>query len=191
MQYGSRPQISLDLILILITINIALYVVVVISPEWGNALAIEAGNIWSKPWTLLTSMFVHASIFHIFANMLALFFFGSYLLRIMGSRQFLITYFGGGLLGSILFGLLGPSGQLAVGASGAIFALGGALAILQPNLKVFIIPIPVPMPLWIAVIGGFVVLSFLPFVAWEAHLGGIIFGLVSGYLFKNRARRYF
>jgi membrane associated rhomboid family serine protease len=76
-----------------------------------------------------------------------------------------------------------------VGASGAIFALGGALAMLRPKLPVLVFPIPVPMPLWIAVIGSFVVLSFIPSVAWQAHLGGLIVGLVAGYFFRRRERR--
>jgi membrane associated rhomboid family serine protease len=46
------------------------------------------------------------------------------------------------------------------------------------------------MPLWIAILGGFVLLSLLRFVAWEAHLGGLVFGALAGYLFKSR-RRYF
>jgi membrane associated rhomboid family serine protease len=58
-----------------------------------------------------------------------------------------------------------------------------------PNLKVLVFPVPVPMPLWVAIIGGFLVLSLLPFVAWEAHLGGLAFGALAGYLFKSR-RRY-
>ncbi|MDD4898888.1 MAG: rhomboid family intramembrane serine protease, partial [Methanocellales archaeon] len=76
--------------------------------------------------------------------------------------------------------------SIAVGASGAIFALGGTLSVLRPNLKVFIIPFPIPIPLWIAVIGGFLVLSLMPSISWQAHLGGLIAGLVFGYYFKNK-----
>jgi membrane associated rhomboid family serine protease len=42
----------------------------------------------------------------------------------------------------------------------------------------------------VAVIGGFVILSFLPLVAWQAHLGGLVFGLIAGYIFRRR-ERYF
>jgi membrane associated rhomboid family serine protease len=123
--------------------------------------------------------------------MLTLYFFGSYLSRLVGDRRFLITYFGGGILGNILFILLGPLFSIAIGASGAVFALGGALTVMRPRLTVFVFPIPAPIPLWAAVIGGFVILSFIPFVAWQAHLGGLVFGLIIGYFFRKRERYFF
>ncbi len=99
--------------------------------------------------------------------------------------KFLIVYFGGGILGNILFVLLAPSFHIAVGASGAIFALGGALSVMRPKLRVFIFPIPVPIPLWVAVIGGFLIISLFPHVAWQAHLGGLVFGLIAGYSLRR------
>jgi len=89
------------------------------------------------------------------------FFFGSTLSNIIGSRRMLIIYFLGGLIGGAFFVLLAPSLYMAVGASGAIFALGGALAVLRPKLPVMIFPIPAPMPLWVATIIIFLILSFL------------------------------
>ena len=86
--------------------------------------------------------------------------------------------------------LLGSPFALVVGASGAVFALGGTLAVLTPKLRVIVFPIPVPMPLWVAVIGGFVVMSFFPNVAWQGHLGGLVFGLIAGYFFRRRERRF-
>jgi len=78
----------------------------------------------------------------------------------------LIVYFAGGILGNILYILLREPLSVAVGASGSVFALGGALTMMRPKLSVLVFPIPVPLPLWVAVIGGFLILSFLPFVAW-------------------------
>ena len=61
----------------------------------------------------------------------------------------------------------------------------------RPKLRVFVFPIPVPLPLWAAVIGGFLIISFFPNVAWQAHLGGLAFGLTIGYFFKKRPRLFF
>jgi len=146
-----------------------------------------------RPWTILTSMFLHAgfeNFWHIFANMFTLYFFGTYLSRLVGERKFLLVYFAGGLLGSIFYIILGTPFIPAVGASGAVFAIAGALTVMAPKLRVLLWGI-IPMHLWVAVLGGFAILSFMPFVAWQAHLGGLLFGLVAGYFFKKKMRYYF
>ena len=135
-------------------------------------------------------MFAHAGIWHILANMLTLYFFGSYLMRLVGERNFFIVYFLGGILGNVFYLVLANPFSVAVGASGAVFAVAGALTLLAPRQRVFIFPIPVPIPLWVAVIGGFLILSFMPLVAWQAHLGGLVFGLIMGYFFRRRQRRF-
>jgi membrane associated rhomboid family serine protease len=102
-----------------------------------------------------------------------------------------IVYFVGGICGNLLYLFLGDNYSIAVGASGAIFALGGAMAVMRPNLRVIVFPIFVPIPLWVAVIGGFVLLSFFSSIAWEAHLGGLLVGLAAGYMFRRRGRYYY
>lgn len=196
MAYRSYRGASLNPIFVIIGINLLLFLPTIVSQEIREELIINFG-LWSKgtfldyPWGIVTNMFIHNGYFHILANMITLYFFGSYLYRLLGGGRFLILYFGGGILGSVFFILLAQPVSLAIGASGAIFALGGALSVMRPNLRVFIFPIPVPLPLWVAVIGGFFLLSLFPFVAWQAHLGGLAFGLIAGYLFKKRTGYYF
>jgi membrane associated rhomboid family serine protease len=184
-------------ILILISINVGVAIATSISSGliYDLGLYSPAELFLDYPWGLFTSMFVHDGLFHLFANMITLYFFGSFLNRLIGNGRFLLIYLGGGIVGGVFFVLLGTllnpdTSALAVGASGAVFALGGALTVMMPRLKVFIFPIPVPIPLWVAVIGGFVIISFLPYIAWEAHLGGLLFGLVVGYIFKGKGRYY-
>ena len=121
--------------------------------------------------------------------MISLFFLGRFLLQLVGEERFLLVYFLGGIVGNILFILLAPPFAVGVGASGAVFALGGALAVIAPKLKVFIIPIPVPIPLWVAIL-IFLLISFVPGIAWQAHLGGLLLGLGAGYYFRKK-RIYF
>ncbi|MFH1031482.1 MAG: rhomboid family intramembrane serine protease [Chloroflexota bacterium] len=149
-------------------------------------LGLSTATFSQKPWTIITSMFVHDGFNHIFFNMFTLFFFGMYLVRLVGERNFLLIYFAGGILGGIFFLLILPPSVPAVGASGAIYSLGGALAVLRPKLPVFIFPFPVPIPLWIAVIGGALIIS--PGIAWQAHLGGLVLGLAAGYYLKQSGR---
>jgi len=121
--------------------------------------------------------------------MISLYFLGSFLIRLIGEKKFLMVYFLGGIVGGLFYVFVRPPPIPAVGASGAIFALGGALAIMAPKLPVFMFFIPVPVPLWIAII-VFLLISFIPGIAWQAHLGGLILGLIAGYRFKKK-RAYF
>jgi len=192
MYYRQRPT-GLDPLLTIITVTVAIYLVSIFTPQIISSFGLQPASFLERPWTLVTHMFIHGDIFHIMFNMLALYFFGGYLLRLVSNRDFLIIYFGGGIIGGLVYVLLGTLGNplvIAIGASGAVFALGGSLAILTPNIRVYIIPIPVPLPLWVAVIGGFAILSFLPGIAWQGHLGGLLFGLGAGYLIRNRRRYY-
>lgn len=181
----------------LIAINLLMFVATIIihrtNPNFMYyTFGLSQVTFLDRPWTLVTSMFIHAGVWHILANMVTLYFFGSYLNRLLGTGKFLIIYFAGGILGSIVYLLLAPSYSIAIGASGAIFALGGVLAVMRPRLRVIVFPIPAPLPLWIAIIGIFVVFSFLPNVAWQAHAGGLALGLVVGYIFRRRERyRYY
>jgi membrane associated rhomboid family serine protease len=173
-----------DPLLVLIGLNVVFFLLTTGSDALLIRLAISPATFLSEPWTAVTSMFVHAGLSHL----LALYFFGSYLIQIVGERQMLAVYFIGGIVGSLFFWLLGPSNGLAVGASGAIFALGGALAVLRPMTKVIIFPIPIPLPLWVAVIGGGLLISLAANVAWESHLGGLITGIAAGLVNRGRLR---
>jgi len=141
-----------------------------------------------RPWTIFTAMFIHAGFGHIFFNMITLFFFGSYLSRLVGSSWFAIVYFVGGIIGNLLFYLLGDTYSVAVGASGAVYAVAGALVMLVPNLKVYLYFI-LPMPLWVVILVFFVLGSIpgvIPGIAWQAHLGGLAVGLIAGYFFRRK-----
>lgn len=192
--FRSNQGFSLGPIGFLIVTNLILYIATSVSSRLGDLLAFHPDIFLERPWTIVTSMFVHApfpSIWHILANMITLYFFGSYLLRLVGERNFFILYFLGGIIGNVFYAFILTPPFLTVGASGAIFAVGGALAVMSPRLRVFIIPIPVPLPLWVAVIGGCLIISFFPHVAWQAHLGGLVFGLVTAYFFWRRQRRFY
>lgn len=189
----------MDTILIIILINVLVFVGVNIHPDYVNTLALTPADVWSHPWQIITSMFTHQEFLHILFNMWTLYFFGSAILQLLGNRRFWIIYMVGGILGSIFYILLAYAGTAlsfswlgninigAIGASGAIFALGGALAVLRPNMRVIFFPIPVPMPLWVAIVGSFVVLTLIPGVAWQAHFGGLAFGAAAGWYYKRHS----
>jgi uncharacterized protein len=173
-------------------INLLVFIATIVSNKVVFFLGLSPSTFLEQPWTIVTSMFTHGGLWHILVNMLMLYFYGSFLSQLIGNKSFLIIYFLGGLLGNIFYLLLSFNPySIVIGASGAVFALGGALAILTPKVKVYIFPIPVPMDLWIAVIGGFLILTLVPGIAWQAHLGGLVFGLLAGYYFRKRRRILF
>lgn len=188
--YGRYQGFRMDLILWLITINLLVFIGANLAAIMGRVslvslLGVQRASLSSQPWTIVTAMFLHVSFWHILANMLTLHFFGRYLVQLVGSRKFLWVYLIGGVMGNIFFVVIASPFATAIGASGAIFAAGGALAVLRPKTPVFIFPIPAPIPLIGAVIGGFIILSFFPGIAWEAHLGGLVVGLIAGYFFRR------
>jgi membrane associated rhomboid family serine protease len=195
-------SVSLNALWFLIALNVLIFVIEVViggypiikpNGEVTNEVVLFLGLrpalLSQQPWTIISSMFVHGSFGHILFNMISLYFLGSFFIRAAGEKSFLAVFFLGGLAGNILFALLANPFSTGIGASGAIFALGGALAIMVPRVPVFIFFIPVPVPLWVAII-IFFFLSFLPGIAWQAHVGGLLLGLVAGFIFKRRRRIY-
>jgi membrane associated rhomboid family serine protease len=149
-------------------------------------------------WTVFTYMFVHYDFFHILFNMFTLYFFGNFVISLIGDTGFLVTYFVGGIMGALMFLLLsylpmdyfqGTRYSVVIGASGAVYALGGLLMVMRPNTRVMTFPIPIPMPLWVAILIGFLLVSFNPGVAWQAHLGGVLYGAAVGYYYRIRESR--
>ncbi len=180
---------SLNAVWFLIAVNILVFIFTLVRPEAIYFLGLTPAYFLQQPWTLITNLFVHGGIGHIVVNMISLYFLGSFVLRLLGEKKFLLVYFVGGIVGNIFYLFLGPPLIPGVGASGAIFALGGVLAIMAPKLPVFMFFIPVPIPLWIAII-VFLLISFFPGIAWQAHLGGLLVGVVAGYYFRRRRTRY-
>jgi membrane associated rhomboid family serine protease len=194
--YRNPRSVNLTPLWVLISVNVLIFIATSVasgsflglSQSVIQQIGISRITFTSQPWTIVSAMFVHDGIYHILFNMIALYFYGMYVLTLVGEARFFLVYFIGGLIGNALFLLLAGPYSVAVGASGAIFALGGTLVMLAPRLKVIIFPIPIPMDLWIAII-LFALISLSPGVAWQAHAGGLITGLAAGYIFKLQTRR--
>ena len=201
MSYRSYRSDNIAPVLAIIILCFLVYIATIVAQMMGHnlipVLGLQTASFLQHPWTIVTNLFVHGSIWHILFNMITLYFFGTFLLRLLGTNTFLVIYFLGGIMGNIffmisaVFGILATPYTIVIGASGAIFALGGTLAVLTPRLRVYVFPIPAPIPLWAAVIGGFVLISFIGGVAWQGHLGGLVLGLIAGLVLRNRMRTPF
>jgi rhomboid protease GluP len=137
-------------------------------------------------YTILTSMYAHADLMHILFNVLGLAFIGMIFEQRIGTRPFIVLYLLSGLVGTLVFAAVNWSDLvLVVGASGAISGVLGAFARLYPNerMSMFIMFFPLPpMPIWV-IVGIFVFLQIVFLggqsnIAVEAHLGGLVAGVL-------------
>lgn len=178
-------------VLYIIAITIAAFFVDVLTSGLLSANFVLVPNlVLLKPWTLITSMFLHGGLIHLLFNMLGLFMFGPLLESKIGTKNFLILYFACGLLGNLGYIVTSGGGNIGVlGASGAIYGVLGALAILQPSLIVFVGF--VPLPIYFAAIFWFImeftygITGSQTGIANFAHLFGLIGGLALGKIYKR------
>jgi len=148
-----------------------------------DSFAFTPAYAFSQPWIFVTAIFLHANILHIFFNLFALVMFGSYFENKVSWKTYLLVFFLGGILGNVGYMLTASDPYTSgLGASGAIYGIMGALAVLAPTDTVFVYGIPMPMIIALFVWGGLEVFGvFVPSgdVASIAH----VFGLVSGVAF--------
>jgi len=183
-KYSMKSSPSMAIIVICV-ISFILQVI----PGYFEALMLIPGMIFARPWTLITHMFLHVGFFHLFFNMLVLFFFGPELERRAGKGAFLGVFFASGIIAALGYSL--TSSEPVVGASGAILGVFAALAVIAPEIKVYVYFIP--MKIWHALV-LFALVDFLflgsnDMVAHAAHLFGIIVGLFMGYRIRQQNKR--
>ena len=191
-----------------IAANVAVFLYQISLGQYQNSFVMHFGSIPDEItrgqdlFTLFTSMFLHGGWAHLLFNMLFLWIFADNIEAIIGSRRFLFFYIMGGLLAHALHIYFYPDSTIpTVGASGAISAVMGAYLVMFPSSKVkllfFVIPFRIPAYLFL----GFWIymqissgLSSLRMaegtvsVAYWAHIGGFIFGLVMGFIYRPHIR---
>lgn len=157
-------------------------------------------------YTLFTSIFLHGGWMHIIGNMLFLWVFADNIESTIGYVRFLLFYFGGGIVATFAHVYFNPYSQIpCVGASGAIAACLGAYIIMFPGSRIkvmfilllssFRVPAYVFLGIWMiqqtwAGIGSLqTVTGDVSGVAYWAHIGGFVFGLLAGIYFYPEAKK--
>ena len=192
-----------------IALNVAIFAYQIsLPPNMVESFILEYGSIPAETmagkdlFTLVTSMFLHGGYMHIIGNMLFLWVFADNIEATIGSSRFLMFYLLGGLAahaGHLFFNM--GSTVPTVGASGAISAVMGAYLVMFPGSRVklmffpfffirFRIPAFLFLGFWIyqQSISGMASISETASgggVAWWAHIGGFLFGVVAGFYYRN------
>lgn len=161
-------------------IGIAMFVVQLLVGT--NAVILDRSLVWQEPWRFVTAIFAHANMGHLLSNLFALGLFGLVLEGRIGPRHVLWLF----LISGLLINVFSPYPR-SLGASGAIFAVLGALVVLRPFMMVWVSGIPMPM-----IIAGIVWLAqdifgvFIPTnVGNIAHIAGLFFGIGAGLFWRK------
>lgn len=179
---------------ILLGVNAAFFLAVLVAGDrlvndlvlFGQAVAEPYGPVegvaQGQWYRLLSSMFLHQEIWHIAMNMLGLWFLGPPLEAALGRLRYSALYLLSGLGGSALTFLVSSPGQASLGASGAVFGLFGATAVLMRRLNYDMRPI-------LILLGINLVFTFTwQGISWQAHIGGLAVGAVIAYAMVHAPR---
>lgn len=195
----------------LILINVGVWVLILIldalfdlfNANFSNGilpwLAVPAslGKLITRPWTLLTYMFLHYDFWHILFNMLWLYWFGKIFLEYLNQRQLLSTYIFGGLAGAVLYILsfnIFPKFQdayldsMALGASASVMAVVVAISFYVPNYRIhllFIGPVRIYYIAVLSVLLDVIMIRSSNSGGHLAHIGGALWGLYYIYMLKR------
>lgn len=211
---GERvPLVTISLIVINVTIFIFESFLGSAAERWVYTFGVIPARLtqnWLNPvsWLpLVTAMFLHGGWAHLIGNMLYLWIFGDNVEDRMGRGRFIVFYLLSGVLAGLAQVLAAPRARIpAIGASGAIAGVLGAYLLLFPRARVRTL---VPLPFWLSVIsipapvvlGGWFVIQFFNGlaslevtmqtggVAWWAHIGGFVAGMVLMPVFRQKIQR--
>lgn len=172
--------------MILIGLNVIAFLLSLAFPDIAGQYVQDNNAILKgEYWRLLTAMFLHTGIIHIAFNMLSLYFVGSGVEMLFGKWRYLVIYLLSGIAGGILFLFTVPGGD-AVGASGAIFGIFGALGVFYiMNRRALG---GAGLNNWIFWIVLNLAFGLVPgsTIALTAHIGGLIAGMILGFLLLPR-----
>ena len=171
---------------LLIGINVGIFIIINLFLKeqhidlfWQDNEKVLSGEYWR----LLTSVFLHADMKHLFYNMVGLLLFGATLEQFLSKSYTLIIFLISGLIGSIFSLILNPVNTISLGASGAVFGLMGFsfIVLSRQDKRIFLYGL---FYLFFAINN-----SFAPGIGTWAHIFGLIAGIIFGFIYiKNKSK---
>lgn len=152
----------------------------------GELVGIAVG----QTWRLFTAMFLHAGLLHLLFNMYALWIFGAFMEAELGRTRFALVYFLTGLAASAAsYAFMGDPRTVAVGASGAVFGVFGALVAFNWKRRHTALGAArLRSAIFILLINAFIGFSSGGAIDWRAHAGGFVAGLLMGFAAEGFGR---
>lgn len=181
---------KLTLFLISVMIIVFAYELTADTQKFFDTYGFSGANALSRPYVLITSIFVHGDIAHLLSNIFAMLVFSSVAESELGRARTLAIFIAGAIAGDMFSLLVYPFDAVSVGASGGIFALIGTAILVKPvDLSMY--PFIVPMPL--ALIGMFYAVYNLyglffdagSSISYAGHFGGLAVGLYAGFKLRG------
>jgi membrane associated rhomboid family serine protease len=202
--YFKTPPVVKNLLIINCLVYLAVTLIDGVNHFCAEYLQLWWTNAYNAPefhsYQLISYMFLHAGLGHLFGNMFALWMFGRTLEYEIGSKRFLIYYLVCGVGAALIqMGIASIFNEdlTLLGASGAVMGLLLAFGLMHPNNMIYIMPLPFPIKAkWFVI--GYAVLELLlgssglhTGVAHFAHIGGMLWGLVLLLVWKKQGKIYF
>jgi len=196
--FGNVPQVTKNLLIV----NLIVFVATLVNEKaiFANFALFYPLSHNFHAWQFVTYMFVHGGLWHLIFNMYALFIFGSVIENVIGSKKFGVFYFVCGIgAAAINVGVqtLTHSYAPVVGASGAIYGILIAYAMLFPTARLTLIfpPISLSAKTWVIIFVCIELLTGLkpglaPGIAHFAHLGGMLFGFLLMWFWRKTDRLF-
>ncbi len=189
-QYQTSTSFSLfppavkHLLIINLLVFLALLTPVIGQYVFGLGALWPIGHANFMPWQFVTYMFLHGGLAHLFFNLFALWMFGQSIENLWGTRRFVTYYFLTGIGAALIHILVTGANVPMVGASGGVYGILLAFAMMFPNRPIFLIflPIPIKAKYFVIIFGALElfngVSSLQTGIAHFAHLGGMVVGFI-------------
>ncbi len=194
--FRSRAVSGFYALTTLIVVNLVCFLLASLNEQIFLDFELSMNGIRSgKYYQLVTALFLHADVFHIFFNMFSLYIFGQIVASALGGKRFLAVYFVSGIAGNLVWLAFANTGySMLLGASGAVMGIIMASAMIAPGIRMFLLFIPFPIQLRTMAI-VFICIEFFNQlidkgygnIAYTAHIGGFFAGMLMMLLFFRQA----
>lgn len=166
---------------ILIGICVVVFILQTLNPQLTRQFGLYAAPLSQQGfYRILTCAFLHGGLYHLMMNMASLYNIGTYVEERLGDPKYLLVVFASILTSGTAVVMLSPAGTLTVGFSGVIFGLFGAFVAIM--IKSGAIKNQAVMTTILRMLAPNIIISLMPGVSWQGHLGGMLGGLLVGML---------